>query len=283
MRQHESGRSSRDAVTRSVKARGAEFAYRELGPRDGVPLIVLNHLGASLDGWDPRVVDGLAESRPVVAIGYRGVGDSSGRVRDSIEAMADDAIAVISALGHDRVDLFGLSMGGMVAQAISARAPGLIDRLVLAGSAPAGGTGLTGMTRRMLTTTARAAVTLHDPKELLFFTRTPAGRRAAKQFLARLEERTEDREPEVRPSVLRAQLAAVRRWGQVSRAPLAAHAGPALVVHGDRDLLVPVSNANALAHHLPTAQLLVYPDSGHGVVFQNHTAFVAATAVFLRR
>ncbi|MBU5422168.1 alpha/beta hydrolase [Cellulomonas hominis] len=248
-----------------------------------MPLVALTHLGANLDGWDPRVVDGLAESRQVLAIGYRGVGDHTERVRDSIEAMADDAIAAIGALGHDRVDLFGLSMGGMVAQAVTARAPGLVDRLLLAGSGPAGGPGLTGMTRRMLTTTARAAVTLHDPRELLFFTRTPAGRRAAKQYLARLEERTADREPRVRPSVLRAQLAAVHRWGQAARLDHAVHTGPTLIVHGDRDLLVPSTNATALAGHLPTAQLVVYPDSGHGVVFQNHAAFVAAADGFLRR
>lgn len=283
MAQQRSGPSSRDAVTRVVKAAGAELTYREFGPRAGVPLVALTHLGANLDGWDPRVVDGLAASRQVLAIGYRGVGDHTGRARDSIEAMADDAIAVIGALGHDRVDLFGLSMGGMVAQAVTARAPGLVDRLLLAGSGPAGGPGLTGMTRRMLTTTARAAVTLRDPRELLFFTRTPAGRRAAKQYLARLEERTADREPRVRPSVLRAQLAAVHRWGQAASLDHAVHTGPTLIVHGDRDLLVPSTNATALASHLPTAQLVVYPDSGHGVVFQNHAAFVAAADDFLRR
>lgn len=276
--------TSRDAPTRSVATADASFAYRELGPREGgVPLVVLTHLGANLDGWDPRVLDGLAEDRRVIALGYRGVGDSTGQVRDSIEDMATDAVAAIRALGHERVDLFGLSMGGMVAQALAAQAPGLIDRLILAGAGPAGGPGLAGMTRVFVTTTARAVTTLQDPKTLLFFTRTATGKRAAQQYLARLKERTTDRERAVAAGVLRAQLAAVHRWGTQEPADLSASPGPALIVHGAADRMVPPANAAALAGRLPAATVTVYPDSGHGVVFQNHAAFVVSARGFLRR
>ncbi|GLI00143.1 alpha/beta fold hydrolase [Phytohabitans aurantiacus] len=141
----------RDAPTRTVAAAGAVFAYRELGPQAGVPLVVLTHLGANLDNWDPRLVDGQAQERHAIAVDYRGVGDSTGRVRDSIEEMA----AVVRALGYERVDVLGLSMGGMVAQAIVAQAPELMERLVLAGSGPAGGPGLTDMTGVTVTTVLR--------------------------------------------------------------------------------------------------------------------------------
>ncbi|MEP7765160.1 alpha/beta hydrolase [Sanguibacter sp. 25GB23B1] len=271
------------APTSTVSVAGARFAYRELGPRSGTPLVLLTHLGANLDGWDPRVVDGLAQGRHLIALEYRGVGTSTGRARHSIGAMGADMVAVIRALGHDRADLFGLSMGGMVAQAVVARAPDLVDRLILASSGPAGGPGLTRMTGVMMSTTLRALATRKDPRVLLFFTRSPEGRRSARDYLVRLSERTAGRDGPVTPGVLRTQLSAVRGWGTQQSADLTAVAGRVLVIHGDSDSMVPPANATELARLIPSSTLMVLPDSGHGAVFQHHHAVVLAAQVFLRR
>jgi pimeloyl-ACP methyl ester carboxylesterase len=108
-----------NAPTRTVAAGGVEFAYRELGTNNpGTPVVFLIHLAAVLDNRDPRVVDGFAASRRVVAFDNRGVGASSGAPATSIEQMAADAITFIKALGFEQVDLFGFSMGGMIAQEI---------------------------------------------------------------------------------------------------------------------------------------------------------------------
>lgn len=283
MTQLEADRLSGRARTQTVAVAGAVLTYRELGTRTGTPLVALTHLGANLDGWDPAVVDALAQDRRVVLIGYRGVGGSTGRVRDSMEDMATDMEAAIRALGYSRVDLFGLSMGGMVAQVVAARAPELVDHLILAGSGPAGGPALTGMTRVTLSSVVRALATFRDPKELLFFTRTPTGRRAAREYLARLTERRLDRERAVTPGVFRAQLAAVHRWGRTPSVDLSALDAPVLIVHGDGDRMVPPANAGALSALLPAATSILYPDAGHGVVFQNPAAFVAAARDVLRR
>lgn len=200
--------------TRTIAAARAVFAYRAVGAGRGMPLVVLTHLGANLDNWDPRIVDGLARDRQTIAVDYRGVGRSTGRMRTSMEEMAADVIAVIRALRFDRVDLFGLSMGGMVAHALLAQAPELVDRLILAGSGPAGGPGLTRMTGVMIRTVVRAAMTFTDPKTLLFFTRTAAGKRAAQDYLARLKERMNGRDKPVTPAVYRAHLAAVKHLGE---------------------------------------------------------------------
>jgi pimeloyl-ACP methyl ester carboxylesterase len=96
-----------------------EFAYRELGTNNpGIPVVFLVHLAAVLDNWDPRVVDGFAASRHVITFDNRGIGASSGAPATSIEQMAKDAITFIKAMGFERVDLFGFSMGGMIAQEI---------------------------------------------------------------------------------------------------------------------------------------------------------------------
>ncbi|WP_236670164.1 alpha/beta fold hydrolase [Streptomyces antimycoticus] len=119
--------------------RGVDFAHRQLGPEgDGVPLILLHHLTAVLDNWDPRVIDGLAPRRRVIAFDNRGVGASGGYTPDTIEAMAGDAVLFIRALGFEQVDLLGLSMGGFIAQVIAAEEPQLVRRVVLAGTGPAG-------------------------------------------------------------------------------------------------------------------------------------------------
>ena len=109
----------RDAATKTVDVGGTTFAYRDLGPRTGTPVIFLNHLAAVLDNWDPRVVDGIAAHRRVITFDNRGVGASEGRTPSSIAEMAKDAGAFIRALGFEQVDLLGFSMGGFVAQVLA--------------------------------------------------------------------------------------------------------------------------------------------------------------------
>jgi len=272
-----------DAATRTLLVDGVELVYRELGPATGIPLVALNHLGANLDGWDPRLVDGLATDRRVILLGYRGVGRSGGGVRDAIEKMADDLIAALRVLDLPRIDLLGLSMGGMVAQDVVRRAPELVARLILISSGPAGGPGLTEMTRVMVGGTARAALALADPKARLFFTRSAAGKSAARDYLGRLRERRTDRDGRVALRVLRAQLAAVHRWGEQPATGPSSFDRPVLILHGDSDRMVPVGNASALARVFPTAEVTVFPDAGHGVVFQNHLDVVVAVRAFLHR
>src|SRR5438874_7263610 len=127
----------RNVPTRTITAGGVEFAYRELGTNNpGTPVVFLIHLAAVLDNWDPRVVDGLAASRHVVTFDNRGVGASSGAPATSIEQMATDAILFIRALGFTQVDLFGFSMGGMIAQEIVLMEQKLVRKMIIAGKGP---------------------------------------------------------------------------------------------------------------------------------------------------
>src|SRR3954469_10457184 len=118
--------TSRSAPTRTINVGGTPFAYRELGPRGGVPLVFLHHFTAVLDDWDPRVIDGIAAKRHVIMFDNRGVGGSGGSVPLTIDEMAADAVAFIRALGYDHVDLLGFSLGGGVAQVITLEHPELV-------------------------------------------------------------------------------------------------------------------------------------------------------------
>jgi pimeloyl-ACP methyl ester carboxylesterase len=272
----------KNAPTHTITAGGVEFAYRQLGPSTGVPVVFLTHLSAVLDNWDPRVVDGIAAEHRVIAFDNRGVGASGGSTPTTIEEMATDAVTFIRALGLGQVDLFGFSMGGMIAQVIAHREPQLVRKMILAGTGPAGGEGIENVSRITYLDIARGQLTRQDPKQFLFFTRTPNGRAAGKQFLARLEERADDRDKAITLRSLRAQLKAIRRWGQQKPADLSRIYQPALVANGESDRMVPSQNSVDLDRRLPNSGLVLYPDAGHGGVFQYHEDFVKRALEFLR-
>jgi pimeloyl-ACP methyl ester carboxylesterase len=260
-----------------------EFAYRELGQEADIPVVFLTHLAANLDNWDPRIVDGIAARHRVITFDNRGVGASSGKVPDTVEAMANDAVIFIRALGFEQVDILGFSLGGMIAQVIALQEPQLVRTLILAGTGPAGGQGIDKVTQISNLHVARALLTFHDPKTFLFFTRTPNGKRAAKEFLARLKERTDNRDSSISVSGYRAQLKAIHRWGRQKPADLSVIEQPALVANGDNDRMVPTSNTVDLDRRLPNSELVIYPDAGHGGIFQHHQEFVETALEFLDR
>lgn len=271
------------APTRTVSAAGITFAYRELGPTGGVPVVFLVHLAATLDNWDPRIVDAVAAGQHVIAVDNRGVGASTGAVPDTVEAMADDAFAFISALEYTTVDVVGFSLGGFVAQVLAERHPGLVRRLVLAGTGPRGGSGIAKVPAVTFYDVTRAGLARVDPKAFLFFNRNLAGKRAATAFLERLAERTDDRDAPMSVPGFLSQLVAITRWGLGTPSDLSKITQPTLIANGDNDRMVPSALSYDMHSRLPGSELLIYPDSGHGGIFQNHEAFAPALVEFLDR
>ena len=247
--------------TQSISSNGITFAYRELGQKNGgTPIIFLNHLAAVLDNWDPRIIDGIAAKHHVVVFDSRGVGASTGKTADSIEQMADDAISFIKAKGFEQVDLFGFSMGGMISQEIVLKEPKLVRKLILAGTGPAGGEGISTVARISNWDLVRGLATRQDPKVYLFFSRTDNGKAAAKDFIQRINERTTDRDQEITVSAYRTQLKALKKWGNKKPVDLSVIQQPALVANGEHDRMVPTVNTYDLAKRLPNSHLIIYPD-----------------------
>ena len=271
----------RDAPNRFIMAGNIRFAYRELGPRGGVPLVLLNHWGAVLDNFDPRIVDGLAVSHHIIALDYQGIGLSSGTAPVTIDEMARDVIAVISELGFTTVDLMGFSLGGFVAQDIVLKAPDLVRKLILTGTGPAGGTGIARVGAVSWPLIIKGMLTLQDPKTYLFFTSSTNGRRAAKDFLARLKERQIDCDEEPTPRAFLRQLSAIKTWGRQTPQDLGRIHIPVLVANGDNDIMVPTSNSRDMARRIPNAELVIYEDASPGGIFQYHAQFVPKALAFL--
>jgi pimeloyl-ACP methyl ester carboxylesterase len=273
--------SYRDAPACTISAGGVNFAYRELGPKGGVPVVFFVHLAAVLDNWDPRIIDPIAAHHHVIAFDNRGVGASSGDVPLSVEEMADDAYTFITALGHRKIDIFSFSLGGMVAQAFVLKHPEMVRKLILTGTGPAGGKGIDKVAGVTYYDMVRATLRRVDPKEFLFFNRDDVGRRAGRQFVERLEERTEDRDTPIKIKALQRQLKAIKRWGRSAPADLSKISQPTLIANGDHDRMVPTPLSEDMHRRIPGSQLIIYPNSGHGGIFQYHEDFSAKAVAFL--
>lgn len=271
----------KDTPTKTVIVDGVRYAYRELGPRGGVPVVFLHHLMAVLDDWDPRVVDGLATRHHVITFDNRGIGATGSTVPSDLEQMGADAIAFIRALGYDTVDLFGFSLGGAVAQMVALQAPDLVRRIILAGTGPRGGGGIEKMTGIVGLAYLKAILARKDARQFLFFPRTPEGKRAAADYFIRLAERRTDRDKTISLQARRAQLQAIVRGGRSAPDDLSVITQPVFVANGDNDLMVASEHSADLARRLPNARLTIYPNSGHGGVFQYHHEFVPAALEFL--
>jgi pimeloyl-ACP methyl ester carboxylesterase len=271
----------RDTPTKTISVNGIPFAYRELGEPGGVPVVFLHHFGAVLDDWDPRILDGVATQRHVIAFDNRGVGSTGAAVPADLEEMGADAIAFIKASGYDQVDLFGFSLGGAVAQMVALQAPDLVRRLVLTGTGSRGGGGSWKMPFIVGSAYAKAFVTRKDARHFLFFPRNEEGKKAANEYFDRLAERTGDHDRPISSRARLAQLRAITAAGLHAPDDLSAIKVPVLVANGDHDAMVSSALSADLAHRLPDATLIIYPDSGHGGIFQYHREFVPEVLAFL--
>jgi pimeloyl-ACP methyl ester carboxylesterase len=269
------------APTRTVTVGGTTYAYRELGPPGGIPVVFFVHLAATLDNWDPRIVDPIAQNRHVIAFDQRGVGASSGQVANTLEEAADHAYEFIAALGFDKIDVFSFSMGGMIAQDLIVKHPDLVRRLVLTGTGPRGGKDMDKVVGVTYWDILRATLTRSDPKEFLFFNRDATGKSAGKAFVKRLQERTLDRDQEISIKALRTQLKAIQELGRSAPSDLSTFTQPTLIANGDHDRMVPSVLSEDLHRRIKGGELIIYPNSGHGAIFQFHKTFAPVAAQFL--
>ena len=219
----------------------------------------------------------------MITFDNRGVGASGGTTPDTIDAMARDAIAFIRAMGFEQVDLLGFSMGGMVAQVIVQLEPQLVRKMILAGTGPAGGVGIDKVTKITYVDMLKGYLTFKDPKQYLFFTTTANGRRESGEFIKRLKERTKERDKPISIGAFRSQLKAIHAWGVQQPSDLSTIQQLVFVANGDHDRMVPTSNTFDLAKRLPNSEIKIYPDAGHGGIFQFHNEFVAQALAFLAR
>ncbi|MGZ6622804.1 MAG: alpha/beta fold hydrolase [Solirubrobacteraceae bacterium] len=272
------------AETRFVEAAGIEFAYRRFGRPAGLPLVLLQHFRGNLDNWDPALTDALAAEREVILVDYPGIGSSTGGPSGTIAEMSRQMIAFVGALGLDRIDLLGFSIGGFVAQEIALVRPTLVRRLVLAATGPKGAPGMHGW-RDDIAVAARGE---SKPENLLYimFAHTDASQAKGREFLRRFMQRQEGRDAPTSDAARDAQYDAIVEWGIPDHAALQRLTGlksPTLVIQGDGDLMIPTKLSHLMAGLIPDAQIRIYPDAAHGFMFQYPAEVAADVNAFLPR
>jgi pimeloyl-ACP methyl ester carboxylesterase len=237
-----------------------------------------------MDHWDPAVTDGFAKDREVILFNNAGISSSSGEVPASIDEMAANAAAFIKALGLTQVDVLGFSLGGLVAQELTLAEPKLVHRLVLVGTGPRSGKGMSSLTPEAQKI---FGATYDEPDHLwlnVFFTPSERSQAAGREYLKRFRLRTKDRDPEVSDKVAPAQIGALAKWGVPRENPydyLKALQQPTLVVNGGADVIIYSVNSFILQQHIPNAQLILYPDANHGSQYQYPELFVRHVSMFL--
>ena len=268
------------APTQFIAANGVRFAYRRFGKTGGAPIVLNQHYTGTMDYWDPAVTDGLARSREVILFNNAGVSNSSGETPSSFQEMGANAIAFIRALGLEQVDVLGISIGGFVAQEIALQGGDLVRKVILVG---------TGHRGNDMTASRSAAIFAgsYDPPEHLWlavhFKPTETSRKAGLAYLER-KWRRKDRDPEVSGQTVAAQGEAIGKWiapEKDSLAYLKLIHQPTLVVQGSDDAIIPTTHSLTLQQSLPNAQLIIYPDSGHGSIYQYPELFVTHATLFL--
>jgi alpha/beta hydrolase, putative len=267
-----------------ITVNGNRIAYRELSKgKSKIPLVMLVHLAANMDNWDPKLIDILAEKQHVILVDLPGIGDSQGKVAASIPGMAEQGIFIIKEFGYSKINLLGLSMGGMTAQEIVKLDNQLVNKLILVGTGPRGGKGIKNIIGITFKYIFKAALEKTDPKRFIFYNHDKEGKMEAEKVLRRLAERNGkylDKATTI-PSFLR-QLRAIRKWGKEKADNLSFINQPTLIINGDNDLMVATENSYDMHDRIANNKLVIYPNSSHGSLFQFPEKFSDEVQNFLK-
>ena len=265
-----------------IEANGTRFAYRKFGAETGTPVVFLVHFRGTMENWDPNMVAPIAKERPVILFDNKGVGETNGQTPETISEMAQDAATFIKALDLNKVDLLGFSIGGMVAQELALQEGDLIRRIIIAGSSPEAGVNPEPVIFERMKRHGGNVDDAIDDFMFFFYKSTETSKSAGMDSLQRI---MSQKQFESSDQVQAAQLNAVAKWAQPKPDQdydwLKNIPHPALVTNGIEDVMVPTKNSFILSEKLPNAQLIIYPDSGHGHLFQFPELFAENVNSFL--
>ena len=268
-----------DAPTQYIDAEGVRYAYRSLGKQSGTPLVCLQHFTGTLDNWDPIIINGLAQERPVITIDNAGIGNSGGTTPDNAQDMAKIAIKIIDALEVKKCDLLGYSLGGFIAQTIAVTKPDLLRKIILVGTAPQGTKALHSFPQLVERAFQQQGIEVYL---YLFATKSAKSRALVTAVFQRLQERKKDRDKDTGMPSVQAQVKALTRWGtDPVTIKLSDIHHPVMIVQGNNDEMMDSDSSLTLFKQIPNGLLFYYPDSAHGSFFQYPEMFVAEASRFL--
>jgi len=267
-----------------VEFGGVRYAYRTIGERgNNPPLLLFQHFTGTMDDWDRRTIEGLSKGRQVIIFDNAGIGASGGKSPDNVADMAKIGEGLIEALSLKQVDVLGYSLGGCIVQQILADRPELIRKAIIVGSGPQGSPGLKVLPEVIAAGMKKSTETGRPLRAVLFYTDTEAGKAEGAEYLQNINNHSVDAEEPASKETTGAQAKAIVTWGSMPNnyTQLGRITQPVLIVNGSNDIIAPTLESVVLFQHIPNAQLSLYPDSGHGSLFQHHALFVSQVDTFL--
>lgn len=273
-----------------VSVNNVSIAYRNLScpTNDGYPLVFLNHYRGTIDTIDPLFVSSVAATgRDFIALDSLGVGYSSGTVPDNVEDTADFVVDFLTALGVEKIDLLGFSLGGMVAQNVAENYPQLINKLILSGTHGGYTEGAEYASDEVITLAGQPGQPTEDIFLQSFFDPgSNASQRAGKEWWARIhnDADTDSRDLFLDGPGVVAQYSALSTFmaSPDNFEALKEITMPVLVTNGDEDIITPTVNSILMQRNISNAQLHLYPNAGHGHLYQYPETAAQEIDLFLR-
>jgi pimeloyl-ACP methyl ester carboxylesterase len=264
-------------VTEFVDTADTTYAYRRIGHGADPPLVLCMRFRGTIDDWDPALLQPLSAERELIVFDNAGIGYSSGSTPSTIDEMAADALAFLDALGLDTIDLLGWSMGGFVAQTVALARPGLVRRLIVAGSGPGRVPNMPATPERVLQTMAKPN---NDDNDMLYLF-YPETEQARTDGIASLRRTAQQSSAVVSPEAFAAQIAAVTSFGTGVWDRLEQLTMPVLVANGAHDMMINSYASYAMSQRPPNARVILYSDAGHAFLFQHPDRFAHDVLAFL--
>jgi pimeloyl-ACP methyl ester carboxylesterase len=284
------------AKTLYLTVEGIKYAYRLIGnaTTSSPPLLMLNHVRSTIDTWDPLVIDNITSAgRQLITYDYAGLGHSTGNIAPSIRGFASNLLMFLRVLlpmiNATEVDVLGFSMGGYIAQQLTLDAPDIVHKLILSGTGPSLGPNLQRPMNEVQSTVFNPTPGL--PTIEAFFPSFTTGDQGAAWFNRSTNSRASVAGKNGEPPI--AQFTTGDDLIKLTQAYLTWDADPipysllqtiqkdVLVTTGDNDLIVPTQNSFVLARQLSRANLVMFPSSGHGHLFQYPSYFAKLVTEFL--
>ncbi|KAH7378880.1 Alpha/Beta hydrolase protein [Cadophora sp. MPI-SDFR-AT-0126] len=281
-------RLAQTSHTKFVSVNGTRLAYRRFGKPSNVPLLFITHFRGSMDVLDPLLINTIAQNREVILMDNSGIGHSEGTVPDSIEAMAATTVDFLSAIHVPKADTLGFSMGAMVAQSIAIDYPQVVNKLILAGVRPGYGPGVV-QTEPGAASGPGGEPDCQPTQDYMlgiFFFPSETSKAKGGLWWNRIKERQvegEERKEFLIGAGIGAQVTAMTKFASDPELydRLSNITGPVLVTNGKQDVLMGTANSFVLQQQLSNAMLHLYPDSGHGHLFQTPLAYATQLELFL--
>lgn len=256
------------ARTQYIESKNRKMAYRSIG--EGKPMILCNRFRGNLDSWDPAFLDALAKKYKVIIFDWTGFGSSTGLPPTTMLEFATDVKDLMEALHLKKVTIVGWSFGGMVTQTVITQFPDLISHAILICTNPPGKNAYP-MEEIFYETAWKPYNDLEDEIVLFFEPASQMSREAAKRSHKRMAKRTVDVDVRIEENLWNNYSKGVKEYIEdpyQAREKLSTTHIPILVITADHEICFPPQNWYALTRYLPTAQIMVFPQAGHGVHHQ---------------